>query len=162
MAKQSGSKTSAAVRSLIAGKIAEMGYYLWDVEYVKEGAYYNLIVTIDKEEGISLDDCEAVTRAINPILDEADPIADSYYLEVSSAGLERELKCAEHFEKCIGMPIRLGFFAAVTSEYRELNGQKSVEGILAGYSDGVITVRIGENDVPVKADDCSYVRTVCE
>ena len=106
---------ASTVEELISPVVVdEMGYDIWDVEYVKEGASWYLRRTIDSENGITLEDCEKVTRAINPLLDEADPINDSYSLEVSSPGLGRQLKCAEHAEKFMGDKVEARFFAPDT------------------------------------------------
>ena len=86
------------VRELVAPVADSMGYTLWDVEFVREGARRVLRITLDKPEGINIDDCEAFHRTIDPMLDEADPIDQSYYLEVSSPGIERELKYDFHFD----------------------------------------------------------------
>lgn len=102
------------VDALLRETVEGLGYVLWDVEYKKEGSDYNLILTIDKEGvELTLDDCVAVTDAVNPILDEADPIPDSYCLEVSSAGLERELKKPEHLKKYKGTDVEVKLFAPV-------------------------------------------------
>ena len=85
------------VTDLIIGKINDLGYSLWDVEYVKEGASYYLRITIDSENGISIDDCEKVHRGIETILDDADPIEGAYHLEVSSPGIEHVLRTEDHF-----------------------------------------------------------------
>lgn len=97
---------------LLRPVVESLGYQLWDVEYKKEGSDYNLILTIDKEGvELTLDDCVAVTDAVNPVLDEADPIPDSYCLEVSSAGLERELRRPEHFARYVGCEVEVKLFA---------------------------------------------------
>ena len=80
------------VREAIAPTVAELGYRIWDITFTKIGADYHLEITIDNDRGINIDDCEKVHRAIDPILDEVDPIEDFYYLEVSSPGIERELR----------------------------------------------------------------------
>ena len=101
--KNNSNKTIASVvKDLVSGLADEMGYYLWDVEFVKEGADKYLRITIDNEDGITIEDCEKFHRGIDPILDEADPISDPYILEVSSPGIERELKCEEHINACTG------------------------------------------------------------
>ena len=87
------------VRELVAPTADELGLKLWDVEYVKEGADYVLRITIDSDEGITIDDCERFHRAIDPVIDEDDPIENSYKLEVSSPGVERVLTRPEHFEE---------------------------------------------------------------
>lgn len=97
MAKNSTQGTASAVRELIEPTVTELGYDIWDVEYVKEGADMHLRITIDSEDGIDIDDCEKVHRAIDPLIDEADPIEESYLLEVSSPGIERRLRTPEHF-----------------------------------------------------------------
>ena len=104
--KRSG--ISGTVKALIEKAVTDAGYELWDVDYVKEGTDYNLVITIDKKPLVTISDCEKVTRLIDPILDEADPIPDSYYLEVSSAGSERDLKRPEHFECYKGKKIKIG------------------------------------------------------
>ena len=113
MAKEkSKANISATVDSLVRGVIEKLGYLLWDVEYKKEGSDFNLVITIDKEgEEVTMDDCVKVTDAINPILDDADPIPDSYFLEVSSAGLERDLKKPEHLKKYLGKEVEVKLFA---------------------------------------------------
>ena len=128
-----GSSVANNVRQLLEGEINSLGYEIWDVEYVKEGATWYLRITIDSENGIDINDCEKVHRAIDPILDDADPIQDAYYLEVSSPGVERELRTIEHFEKCIGEKIQIKL-------YKALNGTKSLIGILSATegSDAVV------------------------
>ncbi len=125
---------TATVRELIAPVAERMGYTVWDVEFVREGARRVLRVTLDKPEGINIDDCEAFHRAIDPLLDEADPIDVSYYLEVSSPGAERELKYDFHFDACMGEKVEVRLFAPDES------GHKSVTGPLEGYDAGSVTV----------------------
>ena len=108
--------TEQKVYDLIKPVTDELGYYLWDVCYEKEGAMWYLRVFIDQDEGISIDDCERATAPISDILDEADPIDQSYMLEVGSAGLERELVKEEHFEVCVGDTVKLRFFRAIDGE----------------------------------------------
>ena len=91
----------------------EFGYFLWDVEYVKEGGRRILRITIDSEEGIYIEDCEKMHRALDPILDEADPIEEAYYLEVSSPGIERELRTDMHIEACEGWDVEVKLYAPV-------------------------------------------------
>ena len=112
----------------------EFGYFLWDVEYVKEGSRQILRVTIDSEEGINIDDCEKMHRAIDPVLDEADPIEDAYYLEVSSPGLERELRTDDHIYACEGWEVEVRLFAPI-------DGSKVFNGILGPLTeDGSVTI----------------------
>ncbi len=113
MAKEKNKTNIAStVDALLRETIEGLGYILWDVEYKKEGADYNLVLTIDRDgEEVTMDDCVKVTDEVNPILDESDPIPDSYFLEVSSAGLERELKKPEHLERYIGKEVEVKLFA---------------------------------------------------
>ncbi len=130
------------VETLILPKVNELGYSLWDVEYVKEGASYYLRITIDCANGVSIDDCEKVHRAIEPILDEKDPIEGAYYLEVSSPGIERVLRTEAHFIAMSGETVVLHLFTAV-------NGKKQFKGKLLGVDEasGNIVLAEGENEL---------------
>lgn len=121
------------VRELIEPTVNELGYLLWDVTYTKIGADYHLEISIDKDGGINIEDCERVHRAIDPILDEADPIEGFYYLEVSSTGIERDLRTDEHILACIGAAVEAKLFAP-------LDGRKTVAGILRSFADGKVTI----------------------
>ena len=123
---------SAAERvyALIKKTVEEQGVQLWDVRFVKEGASWYLRVFIDKEDGINIDDCTNVSHVIDPVIDEADPIDKSYYLEVCSCGLERELVRKEHFEKFVGSEIKVKLYKAV-------DGVKEFTGILKSVNDGI-------------------------
>ena len=121
--RPSGRGIAERVRTIIQPTADELGYYLWNVEFVKEGADYILRVTIDTDEGITIDDCERMTRAIDPILDEHDPIEEGYLLEVSSPGIERELTRDDHFALCVGEKVEVRLFAPV-------DGSKVFVGIL--------------------------------
>lgn len=129
------------VRELAQPLADEFGYCLWDVEYVREGADMILRITIDTdaEGGITIEDCEKMHRAIDPILDEADPIEDAYMLAVSSPGVERTLTRPEHFRICEGEDVVLKFFAAV-------DGVKSIRGTLVGLENDEIVITVGEEE----------------
>lgn len=131
--------TAETVRELVEPTVKEIGYEIYDVEYSKIGTELHLEITLDSENGINIDDCEKVHRAIEPIIDEADPIDSFYYLDVSSPGLERPIRTAEHYVKCTGEVIEAKFFAAV-------NGKKSVVGTLDGYDAESDTVKITEKN----------------
>ena len=131
--------------------VEEKGCTLWDVEYVREGADRVLRLYIDKEGGVSIDDCEAVARAINPILDEKDPISESYEFEVCSAGLERALKRPSDFQQFMGSPI-------LVKLYRPRNGLKEFPGILRGYEDGCVTVETGKETITFQKSEVALVR----
>ena len=138
--------TAATVEALLTPMIEEMGYRVWDVEFRKVGADPTLTVTIDADEGISIEDCERVHRAIDPVLDETDPIEVAYILEVSSPGIERDIRTDRHIAACMGEEIECRLFAP-------LNGQRAIVGILADYLDGnlVLTTPTGEVSVPRSA-----------
>ncbi|MBQ7294078.1 MAG: ribosome maturation factor RimP [Clostridia bacterium] len=149
-----GTKNIAATVSEIISPVAEeLGYYLWDVEFVKEGSRYILRVTIDSEEGINIDDCEKMHRAIDPVLDEADPIENAYYLEVSSPGIERELRTDEHILACLGETVEVKLYAP-------LNGVKSFVGELFGYEDGRVSVKNGEKVNSFERKEIAHIKTV--
>ena len=131
--------------------VEEKGCKLWDVEYVREGSERFLRVYIDKEGGVCIDDCEAVARAIDPILDEKDPIAESYHFEVCSAGLERALKRPSDFEQFMGSPI-------LVKLYRPHNGLKEFPGILRGYEEGKVTVEAGKETITFEKSQVALVR----
>ncbi len=122
--------TAERIEKLIAPTVQGMGYDLWDVRFLKEGASWYLRVFIDKEGGICIDDCTNVSHAIDPILDEADPIDKAYYLEVCSTGLERELTKPEHYEKMQGRDVTV-------SLYRPIDGEKTHSGTLLLFDGGV-------------------------
>lgn len=151
--KKASKNIASAVAELIGPTVSSLDYDLWDVEYVKEGADYYLRVTIDREEGITIDDCETVHRAIDPILDEADPIEDSYHLEVSSPGIERELKYDWHFEEFIGADVEVKLYAPI-------NGAKSYIGELLGSDEQKVTVKVGQDEVTFPHDKIAKVVTV--
>lgn len=123
--------TVAKIRELVTPVAEEMGYFIWDVEFFKEGATRILRVTIDSEDGININDCEKFSRRVNEILDEVDPIEESYTFQVSSPGIERELKCQMHVEACVGWDVEVKFYAPMP----EVGGAKSLRGVLGGYDD---------------------------
>ena len=145
---------AGVVRDLVQPVADEMGYILWDVEYVKEGAEMVLRITIDKDgEGIGIDDCERLHRAIDPLLDEADPIENSYRLEVSSPGVERTLSRPEHFQKCLGEQVEVRLYAPI-------NGQTKIVGTLAGADGGTITIEAGGETITLDERQWAKVTTV--
>ncbi len=151
MSKKSIAET---VTLLLRPTVEEMGYELWDVEYAKIGSEYHLEITIDKEEGITIEDCERVHRAIDPILDEADPIESAYRLSVSSPGVERELRTDAHILASVGEVVELRFFTAQ-------NGIKSLVAAIASYEDGRLTVVTPDDEERTyERKDISRIRTV--
>lgn len=118
---------------LVKDAVEQQGVSLWDVKYVKEGASYYLRIFIDKADGVNIDDCVDVSHAVDPIIDEADPIKDSYYLEVCSPGLERELTRPEHYSAMIGSQITLKLF-------KTIDGKKQFCGTLKGFDGSKVLV----------------------
>ena len=127
------------------------GCELWDVEYVREGSERFLRLYIDKDGGVDITDCEKISRAVDPILDEGDPIAESYHFEVCSAGLERALKRPGDFERFMGS-------AVMVKLYRPRNGLKELPGILRGYEDGRVTVECGKETITFEKSEIALVR----
>ena len=131
--------------------VEEKGCTLWDVEYVREGSDYFLRLYLDKEGGVDINDCEAISRAVDPILDEKDPIQGSYPCEVCSAGLERALKRPSDFERFMGSLITVKL-------YRPRNGLKEIPCVLTGYDDGKITVEAGKETITFEKSEVALVR----
>ena len=129
-----GGNTVQTVTALAEPVAQQLGVSLWDVRFLKEGATWFLRIFIDKDGGISIDDCVDFTHAINPVLDEADPIEQAYCLEVSSPGIERELTRDAHFEACRGEKIKI-------RTIRPVDGARDFSGVLEDYADGMITLR---------------------
>ena len=122
----------------LAKEVAEsLGYSIWDLEYVKEGTEWYLRITIDSENGIGIEDCERMSRAIDPVLDENDPIEGYYHLEVSSPGLEREIRTDEHLEKCLGEVVEVKL-------YSPINGCKIARGTLYSYDKENVVLKDAE------------------
>ena len=145
------SKITALVEGLARPAVEEQGCSLWDVEYVKEAGSWYLRLYIDKEGGVSIDDCEAVSRAVDPLLDEADPIQDAYTCEVSSAGADRVLKRPEHFAAFLGAEVDVKF-------YRAIDGQKSCTGVLEDYSQEGLTLSAPGGRRQLAREDVASVR----
>ena len=152
MAKGAGS-VAQRVWEIAEPLADEIGIWIWDVEFVKEGARKVLRITVDSEEGIGIEDCEKLHRAIDPLLDEADLIEEQYYLEVSSPGIERELKTDMHIEACEGWDVEIKLYAPK-------NGSKAFRGVLGGYDeDGNIVLEIGESKEVFKPDEIAKIAT---
>jgi len=133
ISKMANNKISEIVKS-IAKPVAEgLGLELVDVEFVREGKDWYLRVYIDKDGGVTLDDCEAVSKPLSDKLDEIDPIPQAYMLEVSSPGVERPFKTDRDYEKAIGEYVRIKLYKAV-------NGRKKIEGILEKYDGESVTI----------------------
>ena len=127
------------------------GCTLWDVEYVREGGEWLLRLYIDKDGGVDINDCEAVSRAVDPVLDEKDPIPESYRFEVCSAGLERVLKRPSDFAQFMGAPVLVRL-------YRPRDGRKEFAGTLSGYDDGRVTVTVNGTPIIFEKSEVALVR----
>jgi ribosome maturation factor RimP len=154
MAKNTG--IAPLVESLVTPTVNELGFEVWDVEYVKEGADWYLRITIDSPDGIDLEACEKVHRAIEVIIDEADPIEDFYYLEVSSPGIERTLKKKEHYYVCIGESVEVRLFAP------DANGKKAYKGVLCGADDNSVAIDVDGETVTLEYSAIAKANTFFE
>lgn len=144
-------KVTDTVAALAAPIVEEAGCSLWDVEYVKEAGTWFLRVYIDKEGGVSIDDCEAVSRPLSDKLDEADPIEGSYTFEVSSAGADRVLKKPEHFARFQGQEVEVKL-------YRPREGRKEFVGLLQSWEDGDVTLDMGGTPARFEKKEIALVR----
>ena len=145
------SKLTDAVLALAEPVAAQQGCEIWDVEYVKEAGSRYLRVYIDKPDGVSIQDCEDFSRALDPILDEADPIPDSYIFEVSSAGAERQLKRPSDFQQFMGSPV-------LVKTYQPKDGRKEFAGTLAGYEGGAVLLDMGGETLRFEKNETALVR----
>ena len=144
-------KVTDLVTSFAQPIVEGFGCKLWDVEYVREGSERFLRLYIDKDGGVDIDDCEKIHRAVDPVLDEKDPIAESYHFEVCSAGLERALKRPSDFARFMGSAITVKL-------YRPRNGLKEIPCILRGYEDGRVTVEAGKETITFEKSEVALVR----
>ena len=145
------SKITDKVTALAKPIVQEEGCSLWDVEYVREAGSWYLRVFIDKEGGVSIDDCERISRRLDPILDEEDPIPDSYVFEVGSAGAERELKRPSDFEQFMGSQVEVRL-------YQPVKGSKTFVGTLDGYDNGKVTVTVGKETMAFEKAQTAQVK----
>ncbi len=142
----------------VAGKIGEpvaqaLGLQIWDVRFEKEGSEWYLRYFIDKEGGVRIDDCEAFSRQVDKLLDDADPIEQSYFLEVSSPGVERELKKDWHFQKYIGHKVDIRLIRATQPKKT-----RDYTGVLAAYAEGQITLTAADGEYSFDKTQTAYVR----
>lgn len=150
--KGKGGSTVKTVWEIAEPIAKNLGYELWDVRFEKEGADWFLRIFIDKEDGISINDCVDMSHAIDKPLDEADPIEQSYCLEVSSPGIERDLKRDSHFEKCEGEKIMVKLI-------RPVDGEREFKGILGKYENGVFELSLEDGrTLMINKKETSYVK----
>ena len=144
-------KIADTVRSLLEKPVNDMGYELYDIDYAKEPEGFVLTIYIDSPNGITLDDCEKVSRAVDPILDEHDPIDGAYYLSVSSVGLDRPFKIDRDFERNLGSDVDIKLYAPI-------NGSKNLTCKLTGFDSETITVEIGGKTSVIPRKSLALVR----
>jgi ribosome maturation factor RimP len=130
----------------------ELGLELWEIQFVKEGSTYYLRIFIDKDGGVSIDDCEAMSRAIDKELDRTDPIEQSYCLEVSSPGIERSLTKDRHFEKYMGKKIKARLIRP------DASGRRDIEGTLESFDGSYVGVKTVSDTVLIKRAEAAYFR----
>lgn len=155
-----GKKKSTAerIRELAEPLAKELGLTLWDVQYAKEGADWYLRLFIDKEGGVSIDDCVNMTHAIDPVLDKEDPIPQEYLLEVSSPGWERKLTRPEHFQAYVGKPVRAKLIRPLENGMRELEGI-----LLRAEQNNEFELQLDEEtSVTLEKKECSSVNVIEE
>lgn len=143
--------TASMVYDLVKPITDELGLFLWDVRFEKEGASWFLRVYIDSDDGISFDECEAVSRPLSKLLDEKDFIEQSYYLEVGSPGLMRELKTDVHFQVCIGDEVLVKLI-------RPRDDKREFTGILKEYEKGKFKIVSDDEEIEFNLSDCSFVK----
>ena len=144
-------KVTEIVAELAAPAIAAAGCQLWDVEYVREAGEWFLRLYLDKEGGVDIQDCEAVSRVVSDLLDEADPIEGSYTFEVSSAGAERVLKRPGDFRRFMGSPV-------LVKLYKARDGRKEFPGHLKSYDGGDITITAGGKELTFSKAEVALCR----
>lgn len=144
-------KVTEQVEAFAKPIVESCGCSLWDVEFVREGSEQYLRLYIDKDGGVDITDCEKIHRMVDPVLDEKDPIQQSYHFEVCSAGLERTLKRPGDFERFMGSPILIKL-------YRPRNGLKEIPAILRGYEDGCIIAEAGKETIQFQKSEVALVR----
>lgn len=145
-------KITEMVSELASPIVESANCTLWDVEYVKEAGNWFLRVYIDKSDGISIEDCEAVSRPLSDILDEKDPIEGSYVLEVSSAGADRILKKPEHFLQFLDNEIEVKL-------YRGIDGRKEWIGFLKNWENGTLSLQVPDQEMMcLEKKDIAQVR----
>ena len=145
-------KTTELVETLLRDRVAELGFTLCDVEFQKEYGNWTLTLFIDRQGGVTIDDCELVSRAVDPILDEADPIAQPYYLSVSSLGLDRPLKKDADYERNLGKEITVRLYAP-------LDGRKEYTGTLVAYDEASLTLKLEKGaQIEISRREAALVR----
>ncbi|MDL2325258.1 ribosome maturation factor RimP [Ruminococcaceae bacterium OttesenSCG-928-A16] len=151
MAKETGN-IAARVEQLVRPTVEQMGLRLWDVRYEKEGSEWFLRIYIDRDTPLDTDTCELVSRAVDPLLDKADPIDQSYYLEVGSPGLGRRLLRPEHFAAVTGQKVMAYLIR------KNQAGEREVTGVLQQQQGNVLQLQTQQGPVEIDLKDTSYVK----
>jgi ribosome maturation factor RimP len=138
---------------LLGPVVANLGYELWEIEYAPRAGGGLLRLYIDSPDGISLDDCEKVSRAVSAVLDEADPIPNEYTLEVSSPGLDRVLRSQAHFARFAGSRVKVEMI-------QQINGRKRFQGRLKQVGESDITLEMDGGEVTLPIEDIHRARLV--
>ena len=149
------SKLTDKIAQIARPVVEDEGCSLWDVEYVREAGTWYLRIFIDREDGVSIEGCERISRRLDPILDEEDPIPDSYVFEVGSAGADRELKRPGDFKQFMGSAVEVRL-------YRPVDGSKRFTGTLVDYQDGEVSITQGERTLRFEKDQIAQVRLYVE
>ena len=146
-------KIEEKIEELVTKPITDLGYRVYDVMYVKEGKDNYLRIFIDKDEGISLNDCEKVNDAITDMLDEADLIKDQYFLEISSPGVERNIRKDKHFEESIGKEVNIKLFKPLD------NKEKEITGILKSFDKDNINIELDDkSEITIQRSNISSIK----
>lgn len=146
------------VETLVKDSIENLGYSLYDVQYVKEGQNYYLRIFIEKPNGsIDLNDCEKVNNEINDLLDKADYIKEQYFLEVSSTGLEKVLRKDKHLQDNIGEEVQVNLFKPVEIMDKK---QKEIVGVLKDFDKETLILRIDKDQINIERKNISQIKTV--
>lgn len=146
-------KIEEKIEDLVTKPINDLGYRVYDVMYVKEGKDNYLRIFIDKDEGISLNDCEKVNDAITDMLDEADLIKDQYFLEISSPGVERNIRKDKHFEESIGKEVDIKLFKPLE------NKEKEITGILKSFDKESINIELEDkSEITILRSNISTIK----
>lgn len=148
-------KIENVVWKSIESTVCDSGFEIYDIEYAKEGTNLYLRIYIDKNGGVDINDCEEISRKIEPIIDTIEPIKEAYFLEVSSPGIERKLTRSEHFEKNIGSLVEVSMFKS------EL-GLKKVKGFLKKRNTESTTIEINDKEIDIDNKNISLIKTVYE
>ncbi len=150
--KKNKKGTVEAVTELVQPIVEGLGLSLWDVRFLKEGAQWYLRIFIDRDSGVGIDDCEAVTRAVDQPLDELDPIEQNYILEVSSPGIERELIRPEHFDAFLGAGVMIRLIRP------DENGERDLKGTLTAHDKDTVTIVFEGTERVINKKDTVYIK----